>query len=108
MHCARHMHFCLYNAAVANRKTQYQKFNHSVNYYEQQNCLPEFKKVWTEYHKLDFQTLQATLKRIDFTFKRFFKKLGKYPKFKSSRHYRGWDYLNKQSWKVTTNNGVNG
>lgn len=108
MHWARRMHCCLYNAAVANRKTQYQKFNHSVNYYEQQNCLPEFKKVWTEYQKLGSQTLQATLKRVDFAFKRFFKKLGKYPLFKSSRRYKSWDYPNKQSWKVITNNSVNG
>lgn len=108
MHWARRMHCCLYNAAVANRKTQYQKFNHSVDYYEQQNCLPEFKKVWTEYQKLGSQTLQATLKRVDFAFKRFFNKLGKYPKFKSSRPYKGWDYPNKQSWRVTTNNGING
>jgi putative transposase len=102
------MHCCLYNAAVANRKTQYQRFSHSVDYFEQQNSLPEFKQVWTEYKKLGSQTLQATLKRVDFAFKRFFKGLGKYPKFKSSRHYSGWDYPNKQSWRVTTNNGVNG
>ncbi|MEB3280842.1 MAG: transposase [Lyngbya sp.] len=108
LHWARRMHCCLYNAAVANRKTQYQKFNHSVDYFEQQNSLPEFKTVWTEYQKLGSQTLQATLKRVDFAFKRFFKGLGKYPKFKSSRHYSGWDYPNKQSWRVTTNNGVNG
>ncbi|WP_413160591.1 RNA-guided endonuclease InsQ/TnpB family protein [Capilliphycus salinus ALCB114379] len=108
LHWARRMHCCLYNAAVANRKTQYQRFNHSVDYFEQQNSLPEFKQVWTEYKRLGSQTLQATLKLVDFAFKRFFKGLGKYPKFKSSRHYSGWDYPNKQSWKVTTNNGVNG
>jgi putative transposase len=108
LHWSRRMHCCLYNAAVANRKTQYQRFSHSVDYFEQQNSLPEFKQVWTEYKKLGSQTLQATLKRVDFAFKRFFKGLGKYPKFKSSRHYSGWDYPNKQSWRVTTNNGVNG
>ncbi|MEB3280070.1 MAG: transposase [Lyngbya sp.] len=108
LHWARRMHCCLYNAAVANRKTQYQKFNHSVDYFEQQNSLPEFKEVWDEYKKLGSQTLQATLKRVDFAFKRFFKGLGKYPKFKSSRRYSGWDYPNKQSWRITTNNGVNG
>ncbi|EAW35665.1 transposase [Lyngbya sp. PCC 8106] len=102
------MHCCLYNVAIANRKTQYQRFNHSVDYFEQQNSLPEFKQVWTEYKKLGSQTLQATLKRVDFAFKRFFKGLGKYPKFKASRHYSGWDYPNKQSWKVNTNNGING
>jgi putative transposase len=32
----RRLHASLYNAAVYNRKTQYQKFGHSVNYLEQQ------------------------------------------------------------------------
>ena len=32
----RRMHKDLYNAAVANRKTQYQKLGHSVDYFEQQ------------------------------------------------------------------------
>ncbi len=108
LHWGRRMHCCLYNAAIANRKTQYQKFGHSVNYFEQQNCLPEFKQVWTEYKKLGSHSLQATLKRVDFAFTRFFKKLGKYPKFKSSRHDRGWTYPCKSGWKINTNNGVNG
>jgi putative transposase len=40
---ARQLHKHLYNAAIANRKTQYERFGHSVNYYEQQNSLPAFK-----------------------------------------------------------------
>ena len=125
LHWARRMQCCLYNAAVANRKTQYHRFNHKVDYFEQQNCLPEFKEVWTEYKKLGSHSLQrcdpgdsqsprerapreATLKRVDFAFQRFLKGLAKYPKFKSSRHYRGWTYPCKSGWKVSTNNGVNG
>ncbi|MEQ8538290.1 MAG: transposase, partial [Coleofasciculus sp. D1-CHI-01] len=74
------MHCELYNAAMANRRTQYKHFGHSVDYLEQQNCLPEFKKVWIEYAELGSHTLQATLKRVDFAYKRFFQGLGKYPK----------------------------
>jgi putative transposase len=70
------MHKGLYNAALANRKTQYQKFGHSVDYFEQQNCLPAFKQVWREYEELGSHALQATLKRVDFAFQRFFKRLG--------------------------------
>ena len=40
------MHKDLYNAALYNRKTQYEKFRHSVDYFEQQNSLPAFKVVW--------------------------------------------------------------
>ncbi len=94
------MHQALYNAALYNRKTQYQKFGHSVDYFEQQNCLPEFKEVWTEYKALGSQALQATLKRVDLVFLRFFGGLGGYPKFKSARHYRGWTYPGIAGWKV--------
>ncbi|BAZ68051.1 putative transposase IS891/IS1136/IS1341 family protein [Fischerella sp. NIES-4106] len=65
----RKLHKDLYNAAVYNRFTQYQKFNHSVSYFEQQNCLPAFKEVWTEYKEINYQALQATLKRVDYTHK---------------------------------------
>ena len=92
---------------VYNRKTQYQKFGHSVNYLEQQNCLPEFKEIWTEYKPLGSHALQATLKRVDLAFSRFFKGLGGYPKFKASRRYSGWTYPCKSGWKVESN-GKNG
>jgi putative transposase len=92
LHEWKRMHQALYNAALYNRKTQYQKFGHSVDYFEQQNCLPAFKEVWTEYKALGSQALQATLKRVDLAFLRFFGGLGGYPKFKSARHYRGWTY----------------
>lgn len=99
LHYTRKLHCLLYNAAVANRKTQYQKFGHSVNYREQQNSLPAFKRVWEDYKHLGSHTLQATLKRVDFAFQRFFKGLGGYPKFKASRFYKGWTYPCKQSWR---------
>jgi putative transposase len=92
---------------VYNRKTQYQKFGHSVDCLEQQNSLPAFKEVWTEYKPLGSHALQATLKRVDFAFVRFFKGLGKYPKFKASRRYSGWTYPCKAGWKARST-GDNG
>ena len=96
------MHKDLYNAALYNRKTQYEKFGHSVDYFEQQNCLPAFKEVWTEYKALGSHALQATLKRLDIAFQKFFKKVGGYPKFKSIRHYSGWTYPDIAGWKAHT------
>jgi len=52
-------------------------------------------------------TLQATLKRVDYAFNRWFKGLAKRPKYKSSRHYSGWTYPSKTGWKVHTT-GDNG
>ncbi|MGB3641220.1 MAG: transposase [Rivularia sp. (in: cyanobacteria)] len=103
----RRMHKDLYNAAIANRRNQYSQFKHSVDYYEQQNCLPAFKDVWTEYKQLGSHALQATLKRVDIAYQRFFKGLGGYPSFKSIRHYSGWTYPCKSGWKVISD-GKNG
>jgi len=103
----RRLHKDLYNAAVANRQTQYKRFKKSVDYYEQQNCLPAFKEVWREYKQLGSHALQATLKRVDMAYQRFFKGLGGYPKFKSIRHYSGWTYPCIAGWKTLTD-GKNG
>ncbi|QJB43561.1 RNA-guided endonuclease InsQ/TnpB family protein [Dolichospermum flos-aquae] len=107
LHYHRQLHKDLYNAAVSNRITSYKKFGKSVSYFEQQNCLPDFKEVWIEYKEINSQALQATLKRVDFAFGRFFKGLGKYPRFKSPRHYSGWTYPSFTGWKVhsTGDNG---
>lgn len=99
----RRLHCLLYNAAVANRRTQYKHFGKSVDYYEQQNCLPQFKKVWIEYQEINSQALQATLKRVDLAYQSFFKGLRGYPKFKSGRRYSGWTYPAKSGWKALTN-----
>lgn len=98
----RKLHKDLYNCAVSNRFTQYQKFGHKVDYFEQQNSLPAFKEVWTEYKECNCMTLQATLKRVDYAFGRWFKGLGKRPKYKSIRHYSGWTYPSKTGWKAHT------
>jgi putative transposase len=82
----------LYNAAIANRRNQYKHFGKAVDYYEQQNCLPQFKKVWTEYQEINSQALQATLKRVDLAYQSFFQGLRGYPKFKAGRKYSGWTY----------------
>jgi putative transposase len=107
LHYHRKLHKDLYNAAVSNRITSYKKFGKSVSYFEQQNCLPDFKEVWIEYKTINSQALQATLKRVDFAFQRFFNGLGKYPRFKSIRHYSGWTYPSFTGWKAhsTGDNG---
>ncbi|MBD2386201.1 RNA-guided endonuclease InsQ/TnpB family protein [Cylindrospermum sp. FACHB-282] len=103
----RRLHKDLYNACVEHRRTSYKKFGKSVSYYDQQNCLPEFKEYWEEYKELGSHGLQDTVKRVDLAFKRFFKLKSGYPKFKSSRHYKGWTYPCNSGWKACTN-GQNG
>lgn len=103
----RRLHCYLYNSALADRKESYQKLNQSVSYLDQQNRLPNFKQVWTEFKELGSQALQATLKRVDFAFQQFFKRLGGYPRFQSIRTYSGWTYPATSGWKAHTT-GDNG
>lgn len=107
MHLWRRMHKDLYNACVSHRTTEYKHFGKSINYFDQQNCLPGFKECHPEYKELGSHALQATVKRVDYAFQRFFKLKSGYPKFKASRRYKGWTYPCKSGWKACTN-GKNG
>lgn len=103
----RRLHCYLYNAALADRKESYQRLGQSVTYLDQQNRLPAFKEVWAEYKPLGSQALQATLKRVDLAFGKFFSGQSKYPRFKSIRDYSGWTYPAKAGWKAESD-GTNG
>jgi putative transposase len=103
----RKLHCNLYNSAVADRRDTYKHFKKSVSYFDQQNNLPAFKKVWPEFIELGSQALQSTLKRVDLAFQSFFKGLRGYPKFKSIRHYSGWTYPGTAGWHARTY-GTNG
>jgi putative transposase len=100
LHYARKLHWSLYNAAIANRRTEYERLGQSVGYYEQQNSLPAFKQVWVEFKELGSHTLQATLKRVELAYQSFLKGLRGKPKFKRLAHYSGWTYPDTQSWAV--------
>ncbi|HEY9781019.1 MAG TPA: transposase [Leptolyngbyaceae cyanobacterium] len=104
----RRLHAYLYNACVEHRKTSYQKLGKSIDYFVQQAALVPFKEYWMEYKSLNHGSLQATVKRVDFAYQRFFKGLGGYPKFQSIRKYSGWTYPDaRQGFKVhsTGDNG---
>jgi putative transposase len=100
---ARRNHAYLYNACVAHRRYEWRAFQKSVTYFEQQNCLPAFKKEWVEFASLHSQAMQATVKRVDLAYGAFFQGLRRVPKFKSIRNYSGWTYPAKSGWKVNSN-----
>ncbi|MEO0853714.1 MAG: transposase, partial [Cyanobacteria bacterium J06648_11] len=72
----RRLHAYLYNACVAHRRQVYRRESRTVGYFEQQNLLPDFKQVWPEFTELGSHALQATVKRVDFAYQRFFKGIG--------------------------------
>ena len=100
---ARRLHAYLYNACISHRRYEYQVNKKSVSYFEQQNCLPQFKNCWVEYKALHSQSLQATVKRVDLAYNSFFLGIRKRPKFKSIRKYSGWTYPAKSGWKCASN-----
>ena len=99
---ARRLHCYLYNACIANRRYEWKANQKAVSYFQQQNCLPEFKKTWPEFAYLHSQSLQATVKRVDLAYNAFFKGLRGLPKFKAIRNYSGWTYPAKSGWKVNS------
>jgi len=103
---ARRNHAYVDNAC-AHRRYEWRANAKTVTYFEQQNCLPAFKKEWVEFAYLHSQALQATLRRVDLADGAFFQGLRKKPKFKSIRDYSGWTYPGKSGWKVNSN-GKNG
>ncbi|MDJ0620852.1 MAG: transposase [Calothrix sp. MO_192.B10] len=100
---ARRNHAYLYNACVAHRRYEWKANKKTVTYFEQQNCLPAFKKEWVEFAYLHSQGMQATVKRVDLAYSAFFQGLRGVPKFKSIRNYSGWTYPAKSGWKVNSN-----
>jgi len=103
---ARRIHGYLYNACIAHRRYEWRANKRTVSYFEQQNCLPEFKKFWVEFAYLNSLSLQSTVKRVDLAYNAFFQGLRKLPKFKSIRGYSGWTYPSlpeKSGWKLDSN-----
>jgi len=103
----RHLHQWLYNQALSDRQVAYRRDGQSVNYFEQQRAVKVIRNLLPEFKELGSHALQATLKRVDFAYQRFFKGVAKYPRFKSIRNYSGWSYPDSAGWKAHST-GKNG
>ena len=99
---ARRLHAYIYNACIAHRRFEWKKNRTTVDYFQQQNCLPAFKQEWVEFAHLHSQALQSTVKRVDLAYNSFFKGLRNLPKFQSIRNYSGWTYSSPSGWKANT------
>ena len=54
----------LYNAALTERREAYRMKGISLNYYDQQNQLPEIKEIRPDFATIHSQVLQDVLKRV--------------------------------------------
>ncbi len=94
------LNYCcwLYNTALQQRKDAYKSTCKSIGYSEQQNEMPLLKKQFPEYAKIHSQVLQNVLRRVDLSFKNFFRRVKQqgekagYPRFQGKDRYNSFIY----------------
>ena len=84
---ARHFGACrfVFNRYLISRKETYLKEKKSLNYYDNANDLTVLKKdeqfVWLK--EINSQSLQSSLRNLDTSYNKFFRKQTKFPRFKT-------------------------
>ncbi|HEY8460147.1 MAG TPA: transposase [Blastocatellia bacterium] len=87
----------LYNAALQERRDAY-RINHlSISYKAQANQLPNIKKDRPEFAGIHSQVIQNVLKRVEFAFDNFFRRVKEgqkpgFPRFHSRSRYDSFTY----------------
>ncbi|USN50752.1 MAG: IS200/IS605 family element transposase accessory protein TnpB [Myxococcales bacterium] len=101
------LHQKLYNAALEQRINVYKSKKISLSYFDQARELTELRKFDEDYKKLNAQSSQVTLKRLDLAFKNFFRRVKNksaragFPRFKSYDRYAGWGYATHgDGWRL--------
>ncbi|MDY0270223.1 IS200/IS605 family element RNA-guided endonuclease TnpB [Trichloromonas sp.] len=93
---AKHFGACrfVFNHYLNKRKESYLEDKKSLNYYDNANDLTQFKKDenynWLK--EINSQSLQSSLRNLDSSYMRFFRKQSKFPRFKSK--------YDRQSFKI--------
>lgn len=85
----------IWNGFLALKEFRYKEFGDRLSFKDMSSILTDVKKADSFLKEADSTALQQTLKQLDETYKRFFKGLCKYPKFKSRKNP-------KDSYKSTT------
>jgi len=86
----------LYNAALQERRDAYQRHRLSLSYYDQANQLKDIRTAG-DLGLANFSASQDVLRRVDKTFKAFFRRLKAgfkpgYPRFKSRRRFDSYTF----------------
>lgn len=93
---AKHFGACrfVFNHYLNKRKETYLEDKKSLNYYDNANNLTQLKKdenyIWLK--EINSQSLQSSLRNLDSSYMRFFRKQSKFPRFKSK--------YDRQSFKI--------
>jgi putative transposase len=99
----------LYNAALQERRDAYKYTGKNTTYYDQQNDLPEIKEeIRPEYQEIGAHVLQDVLRRLDKSYKAFFRRVKNgekagYPRYQGRNRYDSFTYPDIAGWKVEGN-----
>ncbi|MDR7926169.1 transposase [Acidithiobacillus thiooxidans] len=100
------LHCRLYNTALEERIRFYRETGKSLTYVAQAKALTQWRKQVPALAKVNAQSEQVTLTRLDLAFKAFFRRVQNgetpgFPRFKSERRYPGWGYkTHGDGWKL--------
>jgi putative transposase len=87
----------LYNVALEERKTAWERCGVSLNYYHQANELPDLKAACPEYGAVHSQVLQDVVRRLDNTAQAFFRRIQRgeqagFPRFTGCNRHQRFTY----------------
>lgn len=97
----------LWNAALEERKTHWEKARKSVTLYDQQKQLTEIRKIRPEFGEMDCHATRSALRRLDLAFKAFYRRCQAgqapgFPRFRSRARYDSITF-DTQGWKLDGN-----
>lgn len=95
----------LYNAAMQERISVWERERRSVSYFEQCRALKEIRGVRPEIFTSGVRLCRGTLKRLDRAFVAFYRRDQQgetpgYPRFKSVRRFNSLQWEDSRSWKI--------
>ena len=87
----------LYNVALEERKTAWERCGVSLTYYHQANELPDLKTTCPEYGEVHSQVLQDVVRRAERSFQNFFRRIREgekpgYPRYQGRNRYHSFTY----------------
>ena len=97
----------LYNAGLQERRDAWKLNRVAISYYDQQNQLPEIKKIRADLNTIYSQVLREPLRNLDKAFKAFFGRVQKgekagFPRFKGKDRFDSFCY-SQSGFKLTGN-----
>ena len=91
----KHLWCCrfVWNKYLWERKQAYEEDKKTLSYYDNAKSLTQLKKELTWLKEVNSQSLQATLKNLNTAYDRFFKKITRFPRFKSKKNPKNWFHI---------------